>query len=436
MSFLSSFIRTDTKNSVPLEIIDCSSANNIRSPICIEKEKALEAKSKIISLLQEVKSSSYILENKTYKDVIEAQREGDTFFEEQYFGQASTSYYLAKSRLETLIQNSKIKLKKLLEEGRLSLDSGNWEQSLIDFKSALEIDNLNLEAKEGLERSLKQEEVIEFIEEIEIFLSAQQIDSAWNILSEALLLDRKNKRLLILKEDINALFKERDLLNYINQAYKLINQNKYNDSLSYFNKALAIDPNNSDALKGKLEAGEKLEKEQIELKILTAEKEFKNEDFKKSLQLFEEILGKNKNLAIAQLGYQLSNKYIMIEQRLDMYLSKPQRLQSLAVLNEVSEFIKEIENLPFEDRLTSKKESLDQIFESNSIWIEITLFSDNKTNLSIKNGVKLGRFKDKKIRIRKGNYIFIGQRKGYITVRKELEVDGRMTVTLVCTDKV
>ena len=133
-----------------------------------------------------------------------------------------------------------------------------------------------------------------------------------------------------MKEDINALFKERDLINYINQAYKLINQSKYNDSLSYFNKALAIDPNNSDALKGKLEATEKLEKKQIELKILTAEKEFKNEDFKKSLQLFEEILGQNKNLAIAQLGYQLSKKYIMTEQRLDMYLSKPQRLQSLA----------------------------------------------------------------------------------------------------------
>ena len=56
--------------------------------------------------------------------------------------------------------------------------------------------------------------------------------------------------------------------------------------------------------------------------------------------------------------------------------------------------------------------------------------------MSIKNGVKLGRFKDKKIRIRKGKYIFIGQRKGYITVRKELEVDGPMTVALICTDKV
>lgn len=436
VSFISSFIQIDTENSISLESIDCSSTNNLNSPICIEKKRALEEKSKLVALLQEVNSSSYITKNDVYKEIIAAQKQGDIFFEEKYFGQSYTTYYTAKSELEVLIKESEIKLKDLLKEGKSALDKGDWEQSLKNFNSALEIDNKNPEAKEGLERSLKQEEVIELTKEIQIFLSAQEIESAQDILSQALLLDKKNKRLLELKEDIDVLFKERDLNNYLNQAYKLINQSRYRESLSYFNKALTIDPNNSEALKGKSEAGERLEEKQIESKISEAEKLFQDENFKESLQLFEEVLNQNKNLAIAQLGYQLSKEYIAIEQRLDMYLSKPERLQSTAVFDEVSEFFKEIQNLQLEERLMSKKDSLDKIYESNSLWIEINLFSDNKTNLSIQNGAKLGKFKVKKLRVRKGKYVFIGQRIGYVSVRKELEIDGPISLTLLCLDKI
>jgi len=54
----------------------------------------------------------------------------------------------------------------------------------------------------------------------------------------------------------------------------------------------------------------------------------------------------------------------------------------------------------------------------------------------MKNGKDLGSFSSKEVRLFPGTYTFMGKRKGYVTIRKTINLIESSVVSLVCGEKI
>ena len=66
----------------------------------------------------------------------------------------------------------------------------------------------------------------------------------------------------------------------------------------------------------------------------------------------------------------------------------------------------------------------------------LNLISDRKTEVSIERAGDLGKFLTLNIKLTPGPYVFIGKRKGYVTVRKAIEFYEELRIEVICTEKI
>ncbi|MDA0900374.1 MAG: hypothetical protein O3B35_05025, partial [Proteobacteria bacterium] len=92
-------------------------------------------------------------------------------------------------------------------------------------------------------------------------------------------------------------------------------------------------------------------------------------------------------------------------------------------------------SLRLQERLLSKKEQLEFLLNTFSKEINITLISDNKTQVSILNIGKIGTFDSKEIKLNPGKYTFIGKRKGFVTIREVHEISSATSLRIQCTER-
>ena len=95
--------------------------------------------------------------------------------------------------------------------------------------------------------------------------------------------------------------------------------------------------------------------------------------------------------------------YIMLESQLDRYLQSPKRVSSKAVFEEAKELYLLLSQYTLGKRLTSKYNDLQGLLNQYSIPLSIQLTSDNRTQISIKNGKDLGKFFEKDIEMFAGS---------------------------------
>ena len=123
------------------------------------------------------------------------------------------------------------------------------------------------------------------------------------------------------------------------------------------------------------------------------------------------------------------------ESNLDRYLDTPLRLSSPNVYSEAARVSDNSQSLNLRKRLSSKKEQLDFLLAKYSEEINITITSDNKTQVTIQNVSLIGAFNTKEIRLTPGKYILIGKRKGFVTVRKTVNLINSTTISIQCTER-
>ena len=68
--------------------------------------------------------------------------------------------------------------------------------------------------------------------------------------------------------------------------------------------------------------------------------------------------------------------------------------------------------------------------------LTLTIFSDSKTEVSIQRSSNLGKFSTLQVKLTPGNYQLIGKRKGYVTVRKKIELTEDSKAEIFCKEKI
>ena len=419
-----------------LTVLDCSGENS-KSPICIEREESL-LQLKILNELKNELLSFNIQEwsQQKFQSILDLEAEGGDLFQKEFFGKSGKIYAEASMASKQLIEEAKRTLEDLIGNGYEKLKNNLWKEAEESFRKAIVIEPSNNKALTGLSRALVLEEVLELLKEIKLLIRANFLDEANSILDKAINLDRENPELLKIRIETNVLVRSRDLKNFIRIGYESLERRDFIKASVSFTEALRLDRASVEALSGVSAVKEGKKKKKIQEERARADNLFELEDFQKSAVHFKNILELEKNIGFAVVGLEKVNRYISLENKINRYLEKPERLSSSAVFKEAKSVLKIVETYELGERLSSKKKIFSGLLDKYSEPIKLILYSDNKTYISMKNGKDLGSFSSKEVRLFPGTYTFMGKRKGYVTIRRTINLIESSVVSLVCGEKI
>ncbi|MBD62935.1 MAG: hypothetical protein CMD68_02520 [Gammaproteobacteria bacterium] len=359
----------------------------------------------------------------------------DRYFNQNLFSEAVKSLNEGIEVSNNIIKNASIALNQFIESGFNFLQLNSAIDAEISFKKALEIDPKNSLAIKGLSRAVALDQVSNYINDINLLISVNSLDRAKNLINKAIQLDDEYPGINQLRSEIDELIQIRDLESLISDGFKYLKLLRFADAKIIFEKALELEENSKIASEGINLANEGIKKNTIEDEKVFAYESMNLEDFTKSSMHFQNILDLDPNIQFAILGLQEVQNLVELEFHLDRYLDRPERLSSPNVFEEAIEILNSSNSLNLQKRLFSKKEKLEFLLNEYANEINIILFSDNKTQVSILNVGTLGTFNKKEIKLYPGKYTFIGKRKGFVTIRQIFDFTGSTSVKIQCIEK-
>lgn len=363
------------------------------------------------------------------------EKDTNKYFNSALFSEAINLLNEGIEASNRILEKASTTLNQFIDSGFNYLILNSSVDAESSFRKALEIDPDNLTAVKGLNRALVLDKVLNFVKDAQLLISINSLDEAQSLIDAAILLDNEFYGINDLKLEINELIQARDLDTLISNGYKYLKLLRFTDAKSNFDKALLIKENSKIVLEGINLANEGIKKNIIKEQKVLAYKSLNLEDFSKSSLHFQNILDLDPNIQFAVIGLQQVKNLKGLEFHLDRYINSPERLSSLNVFNEASDILRSSNSLSLQKRLSSKKEQLEFLLTEYSQDITITLFSDNKTQVSILNFGAMGIFRKKEIKLTRGKYTFIGKRKGFVTIRRIINFSGPTSVKIECIEK-
>jgi hypothetical protein len=170
------------------------------------------------------------------------------------------------------------------------------------------------------------------------------------------------------------------------------------------------------------------------------EKLEKGERWQEALKVCEQALALDSRVAFAASCRERVSRRIELDSRLRSILSRPERLFSDGPLQEARVVLASALRVnPRGPLLNSQIDKAGKLIREAETEVEVVIRSDGLTDVVIYHVGRLGRFQEKKLVLRTGNYTATGSRNGFRDVRQTLKVrpgGGTIVVTLRCEEPI
>ena len=153
-----------------------------------------------------------------------------------------------------------------------------------------------------------------------------------------------------------------------------------------------------------------------------------------------EILKVDANIQFAAQGKARSLEQIRIAKRINFFLEKPEALEIDRQLENAILLANEVKELnPQGSRLSTQIKKLEQLITAAQTPINVTIESDNFTDVAVYKVGKFGRFSVRQLNLRPGTYIVVGARDGYKDVRQKIVLkpgQEPLRIRIICKVKI
>jgi tetratricopeptide (TPR) repeat protein len=375
-----------------------------------------------------------------WKKINTIQDEGDTAYLNRSYDMAAASYRTAMQLLIDLEVAVPSILQQSLSQGQAAILQENKPLAISNFETALAIDGSNQLAKAGLDRALKLDKVIalsnqgkrlaeerEWIESIEAFQAALAIDSNWKPALEGLTAS-------ILSND------EEQFQLSLSEGFALMKEQKFEEAEVSFRKSLSIVPDSK-------EGQQAIEELEIQRRIvLTKSLKYKaliaevNEEWDNAESYYETILSLDPNIQEVKDSLLRVRQRIKLINQMISFIAKAEQLNDDKLFSQAQETLKQAEAILNKGpELIEQVSKMQQVLKVASIPLQVTLISDQKTNVVIYKKGDFGLFERQPVLLKPGIYTAKGMRIGYRDTTLRFKVDpnqSEQSFTVICREKI
>ena len=376
----------------------------------------------------------------SYQAALEQASIGDEYYRTQDFISASTAYREARDMLAGLLDSTDDVLTSTLAEA---------EQALIDEDSALAEDKFSLAllfapdsdaAQTGLARARALDSVLALLDEAEALLEDGQLEQARETFREAADLDPFNTSIPESIAAVTAQIQNNEFNRIMSSGYSLLEQGQPQQAIAAFERAAALGVNEQQARAAIVQTETEVANAEISAareRIAAAEAAERWQD---AVSEYDTVLAIDPNLTFAVQGRDYAAKRAQLDQLLVSAIDNPERFSDDEVYQQTVDVYftgRAIDNAG--PRLTGQLNELQTLLENSQVPLNITLVSDNLTEVTVLRTADLGMFETTTLSLKPGNYVAVGRRAGYREVREEFTVGFGQTpeqVIVRCEERV
>ena len=409
--------------------------------VLAQKPIAQALLSELLAKIDELELSGVqIWAQSEWKKINTIQDEGDTAYLNRSYDMAAASYRTAMQLLIDLEVAVPSILQQSLSQGQAAILQENKPLAISNFETALAIDGSNQLAKAGLDRALKLDKVIalsnqgkrlaeerEWIESIEAFQAALAIDSNWKTALEGLTAS-------ILSND------EEQFQLSLSEGYALMKEQKFEEAEVSFRKSLSIVPDSK-------EGQQAIEELEIQRRIvLTKSLKYKaliaevNEEWDNAESYYEAILSLDPNIQEVKDSLLRVRQRIKLINQMISFIAKAEQLNDDKLFSQAQETLNQAEAILNKGpELIEQVSKMQQVLKVASIPLQVTLISDQKTNVVIYKKGDFGLFERQSVLLKPGIYTAKGMRIGYRDTTLRFKVDPNLSeqsFTVICREKI
>ena len=351
--------------------------------------------------------------------------EAEALFKDAAYTEAFASYTEIRDTLQNLLSSAPDTMAEAVERGDAALERGEHQLALEAFTIANAIAQGDAEIKNKLSRAENLEEVLRLAREAELRERENKYDEALAIYRQANALDPAWVPAAAGIDRINDALTTQRFRSAMSSALNAIAAKDYQSARDYFFQAEQIRPSSTEPADGLAQIKQAEINDAINSFRLEAETHAANNAWDKAITAYESALGISETLQFAIDGIAHATSRQDLSNRLNRYLSNPPLLQSDEELRDASALLKEALKVSRTDTgFTGQLDRLAKLISIARIEIPVTIRSDGKTSVTIRQHARLGNITAEVIYLIPGRYIITGERSGYRDTREELVLLG------------
>ena len=393
------------------------------SPICLERQEAVDERARAEALLERLPDLAEPPWDPLELDRAESlYREGMALYRDEYFGDAAAKFRSATELLLGIEAALNAYVAQHLAAAEAALGNEDFKSAASGYESVLRVIPESGEAADGLSAASRGMAAREALDEARRSVDLGDLEAAESQLRgipPGVLGDEANQA----RRRI-AMARQQDRFNRtMSRGYRHLDRAEWPEAEAAFAEALQANPESTaarDALEDlrRRRAAAGLASYRNALQI-----ELQAENWAEARALLErmqEIDADDATVAgeLARIAHLAD-----VEARIDGYLSEPHRLAAKGVREEATALAgKTADSETVGERITSKREAL---LDSLATWttpVEMTIRSDDRTEVHIRPGRVLGKFRERRLEVYPGNYVLSGRRVGYREVVLKVSV--------------
>jgi tetratricopeptide (TPR) repeat protein len=366
--------------------------------------------------------------------------EGDEFYRQQQFEKAREAYQAGLSAMQQLLAQKDQALADAIQRGETAITLADSASAKQAFELALAIEPDNQDALNGLQRAGKVDEIVALLKQAEDLERSGELSKALDILKQAENLDKQTLPAQEAIKRVSAAINEQEFNRLMTEGYSALGNNRHQQAITSFKKALALQGETSEAKEALREARHRYDLYRINRFIQLAEQHQGKEEWQKAVDEYDKALAIDSNLASVSRDREHAVKRLKIDVALQDAITKPERLASKEVYQAATKLLRGASTVDNPGpRLSKQLVTLKKNLEVAATPIPVQFQSDGLSTVTLYKIGQLGRFSRHEINLKPGSYIIAASRPGYRDVRKEFTVrpgNARLTLSIQCEEKI
>ena len=365
---------------------------------------------------------------------------GDALYRQREFQAAIERYQAALDQARALDDRIPEELESRLETAETALQSGDADSA----EAALDvIDKLEpgLEQATRLRKRLETlPEVLARLEEAAEAEDAGDLETAKTLLEAATQADAEHRKARDELARVSSALTAQRFASAMSTGYTALEEERFDDARAAFRRAGNLRKDSGDVATALEEVNVAETARKLRQLQDTARRNVENEKWGAAVKAYESALEIDSSVLFAQRGIQEARTRAELDRRLRAIIDDPDRLADTGVADGSSELLDYARRIEARGPVLQEQIStLAELIERANTPIEITLVSDNQTEVTLLKVSRLGQFERQDVTLRPGEYTAVGTRRGYRDVRETFRVshdDDAPTVTVICTESI
>lgn len=359
----------------------------------------------------------------SYQGALKLAAEGDAAYRERDFRQAIMSYGEALDALSSLEARMEDLFEEAVADGGQALAAGDSAGARQAFERALLMKPDHAGALKGLERARTLDQVLQLITAGNDLQLNGRLEQARKKYEEALAIDGQAEEARRQIAVVDRKILDRDFNQLMSEGYAHLQAGELERAKSAFGRALKLKPGAGEAVSALDQAGNRMTNRQINDHLARAVDLEKQEKWTEAAAEYGKALALDAALAQAREGKRYADSRVALDQRLQQIISAPDRLTNKAVYEETRQVYQAVDVAGPGPRLDRQLSTVKNMLELARQPVEVTLRSDNQTQVTLYQVGILGKFEETSLTLLPGEYVAVGTREGYRDVRVQFTIE-------------